>query len=607
MITGGNNQRGQRLAYLFSRYPVVSHTFVDNEILALEARGWDLVIASLSPPKNDFRHSRLNQLLAPVVYSPPTFIQKACNPPADLLAEFRQQFGTALEPEKCLRNALPLAARLQQMGVSHIHVHFANRATYAALFIKRLTGITYSFTPQAADFLVDLDSPELLAAMCREAKFVIAPCDFAAIKLAELCPDSEDKIHRVYNGIDPTPYLQANPQPEPGKMRIVSVGRLVEFKGFHHVIEAVALARKNSLEVDFFLQGDGPWRERLETLADDLKVADLIHFEGTVSIDEMRTRFATVDAFALACTTDQRGATDMLPTVITEAMLSCLPVISCPVAGVPEQVQHNHTGLLVESNNPEQLAGALLQLAKSPGMAAAMGKAGHQFASEKFSIAATLPGLETHLETVPQKKIATKQQLGVLIDLNDPHVDRRTRELELLAFSKTKAIDVWIAATRPQLRDPAAQRLAGCNWLPDGMVLEMEWQQQQEMRSQIESLRNALGDAIDGEDFLEYARRAIWLAIQLPRLYSQRAVLAMDSQSLLTAWLTSELINLDYYAPSALLKRFPSKIRQRITQSVTELRPTRWRNWPGFLPSFVFQKAVKIWLQRTQLSNDSQI
>lgn len=49
-----------RLAYLHSRYPVISQTFIDNEILGLEAAGWEVVVIALNPPKNDIRHPRLN-------------------------------------------------------------------------------------------------------------------------------------------------------------------------------------------------------------------------------------------------------------------------------------------------------------------------------------------------------------------------------------------------------------------------------------------------------------------------------------------------------------------------------------------------------------------
>ncbi len=60
-----------RLAYLFSRYPVVSQTFCDSEMLALERMGFEIEVGSLNRPPNSFRHERLDRLKAEIHYPPP--------------------------------------------------------------------------------------------------------------------------------------------------------------------------------------------------------------------------------------------------------------------------------------------------------------------------------------------------------------------------------------------------------------------------------------------------------------------------------------------------------------------------------------------------------
>ncbi len=601
MSSNSHPPTDRRLAYLFSRYPVVSHTFIDNEILALEANGWKIVLAALSPPKNDFRHSRLDDLQAPVIYSPPTFIQKACDLPQDLLAEFQEKFGASLEPEKCLRNAIPLAARMQQLGVSQIHVHFANRATYAAMFIKRLTGIPYSFTPQAADFLIDLESQELLAAMCEEAEFIIAPCDYAADKLAALCSGSAAKIRRVYNGIDPDAYPPASPQPTADRLRIASIGRFVEFKGFQHIIEAIAIARSAGVDVEFHLQGDGPLRQQLENQADNLDVSDLVHFEGIVSIDEMRRRFTEVDAFVLPCTTDQRGASDMLPTVITEAMLAALPVISCPIAGVPEQVQHQTTGLLVDPDSPQQLAAALVELVSTPGKAAQLGQAGRQFATNTFSIQTTLPQLESLLTAVKAQAQPPQDRPCVLVHVDQSEGNWAAPERQLQLLSQSQSIDLWVSGLPSQIDNKLAKSLADCCWLPDAMTLEMEWQQRMNQRATIESLRNSIGDAINGEEFLECGRRSLWLALQLPRLYHSPALVALDANALISAWIASNLIEIPIYSTEQTISNIHTKLGWLIRQSAVILPPAKWLESPKFLPGSLVTARLENWLRQIKM------
>lgn len=557
---------GARLGYLFSRYPVVSHTFIDNEILGLEERGRDIVVLSLSPPKNDFRHGRLDRLRAPVVHAPPPAVTARLPVGDPRLAAHLARFGGVLDPEKCWRHAMALAGVVRALGIGHLHVHFANRATLTAYFLRWICGVTYSFTPQAADFLVDLDSPELLAELASGARAVIAPCEHARGHLVRLCPSSEGRIRTVYNGIEPSDYQRAAPRPGGGRLRIVSIGRFEEFKGFHHVIEAVALARDRGVAVEFFLQGDGPWRARLEELARGRGVADRVRFEGIVGIETMRRRFAEVDAFVLACLVDARGVSDMLPTVITEAMLSGLPVVSCPVAGVPEQVVHGETGLLVESGSPEALCDALCRLAAEPGLAARLGANSLRRGRARFSIHATLPRLE---DALPRACRAAggwpAWPVMTLLDLDC--VDDRRTPGRVLADTARRGGLAWVAPSGGPDRDGLSadgDRGDGVLWMPDGMALEMEWQHRRDMRAVAEAWRTRLGDQVDGEDFLRFARRAVWLAIQIPRLGGCGCLEASDRGSVVTAWLVGVLTGIPARCPRSVAESLPSKLRDAV-------------------------------------------
>jgi hypothetical protein len=200
-----------RLAYLFSRWPVLSQTFVDNEMLALEAAGWELTVAAVNPPVQDLRHARLDALRAPVLHNPPSAVRRIMEArwrdegrwPAAIVDDYAARFGGGDESARRCRNALYFADMLPRLGITHVHGHFANQATYSALFLKALSGIGFSLTPQAQDFMVDLRSPELLSEMATQAAFLIAPCDDAQRELEARCPESAGKTVRIYNGIDP--------------------------------------------------------------------------------------------------------------------------------------------------------------------------------------------------------------------------------------------------------------------------------------------------------------------------------------------------------------------------------------------------------------------
>src|ERR1051326_8972576 len=159
-----------RLGYLYSRYPVISQTFCDAEMLALERRGLDLEIGSINPPLTSFRHADTTNFRAAVRYAPPskvveTMAQLARRDgtwPGALVAEHEARYGPAFKPERRARNALFFADHFARSGVAHFHVHFASHATHTALFIKAISKIGFSFTAHAQDFMLDVGSDDNL-------------------------------------------------------------------------------------------------------------------------------------------------------------------------------------------------------------------------------------------------------------------------------------------------------------------------------------------------------------------------------------------------------------------------------------------------------------
>src|SRR6266436_5343590 len=235
-----------RLGYLYSRYPVISQTFCDAEMLALERIGVDLEIGSIYPPLTSLRHEHISRLRAPVHYAPPQKILRIWEENAkttgawlaELVNRHEQKYGRQMKAEQRARNALYFAELFTRSGVNHFHVHFANRAAHTALFLKTISGIPFSATAHGQDFMKDLGNDDLLRESCAAAEFVAAETDYSRELLCQRCPDSAAKIYRVYNGIDlgrfpDPPSATANSTP-----RIISVGRLVAFKGFEHLIDA---------------------------------------------------------------------------------------------------------------------------------------------------------------------------------------------------------------------------------------------------------------------------------------------------------------------------------------------------------------------------------
>jgi glycosyltransferase involved in cell wall biosynthesis len=391
-----------RLAYLYSRYPVLSQTFCDTEMLELERRGFELVLASMYPPKTPVRHEYLARLRAQVHYAPDksvleSLVREATRKnrwPEALIAQHERKYGADYKAALRARNALFFVELFEREGIRHFHVHFANRAAHTALFVKAISGIPFSVTAHGQDFMTDLGNEELLREICTMAEFVAAETNYSRDLLASRCPASADKIFRVYNGIELKKFaLATQASRSAGPIRLLSVGRLVEFKGFDVLIDACAQLHREGIDFACEIIGDGPLRDELRAQVAQNHLAERVRFCGEQSQDYVLRSLAECDIFILAAMTDSRGASDVFPTVIAEAMTSAKPVVSTTVAGIPELVADNETGLLVPSRDAKALALAIARLIRNDGLRVSFGRAGRLRIERNFTIENTIEPL----------------------------------------------------------------------------------------------------------------------------------------------------------------------------------------------------------------------
>lgn len=559
-----------KVAYLFSRYPVPSQTFCDTEMRALEAAGVEIEIFSCSPPTSSFRHGPESRPRAPVFYAPPASALSAWEAavrrrgtwPEALIAGHEARFGAASEPARRALHALYFADLARQRGVDRIHVHFANRATHAALFMRALGGPPFSFTAHAQDFMVDLGSDALLGEMSEQAEFVVAVSDFSRELLAQKCPGAAARIHRLYNGLE----LEQWPTPAPaapaadGALRVFSVGRLIDFKGFDDLIAACAELRRQEIPVRCDIAGEGPLRGELEAAIAEAGLEDGVRLLGLLPQAEIRERLKGCDVFALACRPDARGACDVLPTVIAEAMAAGRPVVSTTVAGVPEMVADGHTGLLTAPGDPGALADALAILTERP-VRERLGRAGRERFKALFTsrdAAGRLRALFGAAEAERGEPGEVPQEGIVIVVPQWPPADGAALELRA-ALPGTRLL-AMTCLPRPALA--AAERVGDFEFLPDAMVAEAIWRENPGLARRLESWRGELGGSVETEAFLLEARRALCLHGQLAaRGGPVRHLHALGSGAILVCWLAARLGGV---TASFAVERIPASLLRKI-------------------------------------------
>ena len=391
--------RVSSFAYLFERFPSFTQTFCFREVEEMFRQKMAPAVYSIRPA--DEGSAFAPELTKIVRYLPQgdelTGKVKTLRAEHRISSDIWRHFNTWGErgDKTRLYEAAWLGLELRRQRIRHVHAHFAGLAARTAFWLKKFYNIGYSFTGHANDIFCESNFPVSLADLVREARFVVTETDFSRDWLRKKFADHARKIHRVYNGIHVEKLAPA--AFDFGLPKIISVGRLVEKKGFADLIAACAILKKEGTSFYCRIIGSGPLEAALRAQIDQLGLAQHVALEGARQEEEVMRFLHGARVFALACRHEKDGGMDNLPTVIMEAMASALPVVSTRVAGIPEMVIDHQTGKLTDENDPVAFAAALKELLNNRELAQQRGRSARELALRKFSIETTTRHLKNLL------------------------------------------------------------------------------------------------------------------------------------------------------------------------------------------------------------------
>jgi glycosyltransferase involved in cell wall biosynthesis len=358
-----------RIGYVLKRFPRYSETFVVTEVLAHEAAGWEVEIFSLRPPNDTHFQDLLARVRAPVRYLPSEGVRAA-----DFWAALQDALllplaWTALDAARGelagdVYQALVLAVEVRRRGIEHLHAHFATSATTVARLAARMAGVPFSFTAHAKDIYHEAVRPDDLQRKLAAAAAVVTVSDFNLAYLRDTYGPAAAGVRRVYNGLDLERFPYREPRLRPS--RVVAVGRLVEKKGFHVLVDAAALLTGRGVDFTAEIIGAGELEDTLRRQIDLLGLASRVRLLGPRPQAEMAGTVVEAAVFAAPCVVGSDGNRDGLPTTLLEAMALGTPCVSTDVTGIPEVVRDGETGLVVPQNDAVALAAALERLLGDP-------------------------------------------------------------------------------------------------------------------------------------------------------------------------------------------------------------------------------------------------
>lgn len=391
-----NKQKQLRVAYVIYAYPTLHKTYVDREILMLKQMGVDIRIYSLhrrpmklSPYQQELSKSVIfvNELKEGMGFR--ANVKMLLRYPWRYISTFLylmfSSYPNLMLRLKTARHFIQgqfLSWLLLQDPPDHIHAHFLNKSATEALVAHRMTGIPYSVEVHAsAELFVH---PFLITKKLGDSKFISTCTRYNKEYLDKMDSRIGMKSHVIYHGIDPNKYRRSSP-PRSSCPLIVSVGQLVERKGYPVLVDACKILRDSGVEFECLIVGEGPMRPALEAQILSAGLEKHVRLTGALPQDDIIPLYEQATVSVLAAVLANDGDRDGIPNVILESMAVETPVISTSHLAIPEVIEDGVNGLLVPPNDPQALASAIRRVFKDKALHNRLAAESRKTVLEKFN------------------------------------------------------------------------------------------------------------------------------------------------------------------------------------------------------------------------------
>ncbi|HET6908586.1 MAG TPA: glycosyltransferase family 4 protein [Mycobacteriales bacterium] len=385
------------VGYTVERFPVLSQTFVRNEVEELRRQGIDVVVARLYPgdvdadvgvPTIDVRapHDGRLRLLS-------DHLHYAIHRPLRYLRFLRAVRSLPTERDQIAWRRLPRVARqLTAAGVDRLHAHFAWGGAALALALGELTGWPWAMTMHARDIFTERRN---LRVKLAAADLLITVCDYNLRYLRDEL-GVQRPVAKVVCGARPPEHV---PSLDDRPHAICFVGRMVEKKGVDLLLRAFAAIAGERSDIDLHLVGDGPMLADMQALAAELALGDVAHFHGALPHQAALQIIERSRILCLPARVAADGDVDSMPLVVKEAMARGTAVVATAAGGVAEMVD-GVTGLLVPPDDVDGLAKALAALIDNDDKRKCVAKHGQRKFQSEFRLTQEVTKLRALLATM---------------------------------------------------------------------------------------------------------------------------------------------------------------------------------------------------------------
>ncbi len=388
--------------FLTDPFPVLSETFVLNQITGLLDRGHEVHVYAKRPTGSSPVHPVVDRyrLLERTTYwpsLPPNPLSRIFKGigllvryPVSLPSVLRSLNGNRYGRTASSLNLLYWASRFApRRAFDIIYCHFGWNGLRASMLkeVGVLNGrLVTVFHGADLSWQLETFGSDVYRLLFENGDLFLPISEHWRSKLIALgCPEKRVVVHRM--GIDPERFAFLERRPEPGHpVELITISRLVEKKGVEYGIRAVAQLVARRRDVHYTIIGDGPLRGDLEALIGRLEMGGRITVLGSRNHDAVLANLNRSHIAVAPSVTSQDGDQEGIPVSLMEAMATGMPVVSTIHSGIPELVHDGVSGRLVPERDADALARALEALIDHPEDWPAMGRAARQQVVEHFDI-----------------------------------------------------------------------------------------------------------------------------------------------------------------------------------------------------------------------------
>lgn len=360
-----------KVAYFCTTFPVLSETFLQREVQALSSRTdlsiklyslWGGNSAWNSIPVQQIPKWKLLSLLWLIPYealrSPRGFMKIAktlfSKKPTSWLNFWENMLGIGI--------GFFLVHSHRKEQIDQLHATWASMPAATALTLHHILSIPFSFGAHAYD-IFENNGDWLLEEKVKAATFIHTSTQNAA-RVLEFKTHSPKKIKLIRRGLATFPPFQKSLR-SLDCLHLLTVGRLVEKKGYHHQLKIYKTLKELNIPFSARILGEGPLRQELEDKIGEYELKEQVTLHGAVSQEDVFKHYTWADFFIFTGIIASNGDRDGLPNVIPEAMACGVTVLTSNVAGTLEAIHDGKTGACCPVEDTESWIKTLQHLHKN--------------------------------------------------------------------------------------------------------------------------------------------------------------------------------------------------------------------------------------------------